>query len=189
MISQALKFSSQTLNQFVKNRMKLDENKVVLNNLIENNGSVPLLNRNMVVMSLINIEKETARPFNVRNIKLDNGNYAGINLSEKYNLDVLISTSFDDYTEGLKFLDAVLMFFQAHPYVDSQAFPGLPAGISKLEYENEKMSYHQMHNLWTAMGAKYQPSILYKIRLVTVQAGETKDIRTAVEQNASVITQ
>lgn len=188
MISKSLRFSSEVLGQFLRNRMGLDENMVVLNNLIESNGSIPLSNHNKVVISLINIEKETARPFNIRNVQLSNGNFADINPSEKYNLDVLISANFDDYNETLKFLDAVLVFFQVNPCLDSRSHPNIPAGVSKLEFETEKMSYHQMHSLWTAMGAKYQPSVLYKIRLITVQGSETAALRTAVLQNTNSVT-
>lgn len=189
MISKALKFSSEALDQFLRNRMGLDESKVILNNLIESSGSIPLANQNKVVISLINIDKETARPFHIRNVQLNGGNYADVSPSEKYNLDVLISANFDDYSETLKFLDAVLVFFQVNICFDSRSNPGMPEGLNKLEFETEKMSYHQMHSLWTAMGAKYQPSILYKIRLVTVQGNQTSALRTAILQNSNSVQQ
>lgn len=173
MISKALQFTNDVLNQFLKNRFSLDESKVVLNNLIEGNGSIPQVNQNKIVLSLINIEKETARPFNVRNNVMVSGNYADINPAERYNLDLLVSANFDDYTEALRFLSAVMLFFQAHNTIDAGTSSAIPAGLTKLEFEIEKISYHQMQSLWTAMGAKYQPSVIYKMRLINLQANET----------------
>ena len=38
-----------------------------------------------------------------------------------------------------------------------------------------------MHSLWTAMAAKYQPSIIYKMKLIKVQAHETIEIIPSVK--------
>jgi hypothetical protein len=56
-----------------------------------------------------------------------------------------------------------------------------------LNFEIENASYFEIHNLWSAMGAKYQPSIIYKVRHVTVQGNEIKAIAGAVtDVNAKV---
>jgi hypothetical protein len=188
MISKALQFTNEILDQFLRNRFGLDESKVVLNNLIEANGSIPLANQNKIVISLLNVEKETARPFYIRNKKLDNGNYADVNPDERYNLDILISSNFDSYNETLKFLNAAILFFQINLSVDANSFSGIPTGLTKLEFEIEKISYHQMHSLWTAMGAKYQPSVIYKLRLITIQGNESAGFIPAVSQASNLVT-
>ena len=182
MISKALQFTNDVLDQFLKNRFGLDERKVLLNNLIESNGSVPQMNQNMVVISLINIEKETVRPFNIRNQQQLNGNYSDINPAERYNLDLLVSSNFDEYSETLKFLNAVILFFQVHACLDARSFSNIPVGLTKLEFEIEKITYHQMQSLWTAMGAKYQPSVIYKMRMITMQGNETSGFIPPVSQ-------
>jgi hypothetical protein len=188
MINKALQFINNVLDQFLRNRFSLDESKVLLNNLIEGNGSLPQINQNKIVISLINIEKETAKPFYVRNLKLENGNYSDINPSERYNLDLLISSNFDDYSETLKFLTAVITFFQVNTSFDASSFSNLPAGLTKLEFDIEKISYHQMQSLWTAMGAKYQPSVVYKMRLMTIQANETEGFIPAISNTSNLAT-
>lgn len=180
MISKALQFTGEVLGQFLRNRFGMEENKVMLNNLIEANGTLPPGNQNKVVISLINIEKETAKPFYIRNKQLPDGSYADINPSERYNLDILISSNFEKYSETLKFLDEVILFFQIYQCIDGSSFSAIPAGLNKLEFEIEKVTYYQMQNLWTAMGAKYQPSVIYKLRLVTVQGNETEQVIPAV---------
>ena len=76
----------------------MDESKVLLNNLVDSNGSIPQANQNKIVISLINIEKQTNKPFYC-NQKKANGNYTNISLAERYNLDVLINSNFDDLTK------------------------------------------------------------------------------------------
>lgn len=180
MISKALQFTRDALDQFLRTKFRLDEGKVILNALIEANGSVPQINQNKVVISLINLEKETLKPFYNRNQKISNGNYSEVNPSERYNLVLLISSNFDDYTETLKFLNAVILFFQVNPVLDGGVYSTIPAGLAKLEYEIEKITYHQMQGLWTAMGARYQPSVIYKTRLITIQGEETQGFVPAV---------
>ena len=173
MINEALQFTSDMLDQFLKNRFGLDTRIVSLNNLIEANGSIPQGNQNKLVVSLINIEKETAKPFHVRHHRNQNGSFTDINSAGKYNLDILISSNFDDYRETLKFLNAVIVFFQNHSVLDADFSSNIPAGISRLDFEIEKLTYQQMQSLWTAMGAKYQPSVIYKMKLLTIQGNET----------------
>lgn len=187
MISKALQFTNDALDQFLRNRFGLDDKKVLLNKLIESNGNVPQVNQNKVVISLINVEKETAKPFYVRNHQLQNGNYSDVSPTERYNLDLLISSNFDDYNETLKFLDAVILFFQVNTTLDASSYSNTPAGLNKLEFEIEKVSYHQMQSLWTAMGAKYQPSVIYKTRLITIQAGEVTGFTPAVTNSSNSV--
>jgi len=181
MITKALQYTCDALDQFLRNRLSLDEKKVLLNNVVDSNGSIPPANQNMLVISLINIEKETSRPYyHIRNQKMANGNFSDINPPERYNLDILVSSSFDDYGESLKFLDTAILFFQMNILLDPTSFSNIPDGLNKLHFDNEKITYHQMHSLWTAMGAKYQPSVIYKMRLVTFQGDEPSGFSTAI---------
>lgn len=181
MISKALQYTCDALDQFLRNRLALTEKKVLLNNVIDTNGTIPLANQNNVVISLINTEKETSRPYyHVRNQKMANGSFSDINPPERYNLDILVSSSFDDYSESLKFLDAAILFFQMNIFLDPSSFSNIPEGLNKLHFDNEKITYHQMHSLWTAMGAKYQPSAIYKMRLVTFQGDEASGFTPAI---------
>ncbi|WP_243754634.1 DUF4255 domain-containing protein [Flavobacterium jejuense] len=178
----SLQFTTSVLDQYIKNKYQLDESKVILNNIIDDNGTIPVKNQNKVVISLINIEQETLQPFYVRNQKLANGNYGDLNPSLRFNLNLLITSYFDDYDESLKFLNSVLQFFQSHVVLDATNFSTIPTGLSKLEFEIEKLNYNQMHSLWTAMGAKYKPSIVYKTRLITIQSNDNEGFTTAINQ-------
>lgn len=182
MLMQSLQFTVNVLDQYIRNKFQLDESKVILNNIIDSNGSIPTKNENKIVLSLINIEQETLQPFYVRNQKLANGNYGELNPSQRFNLDLLITSNFDDYNESLKFLNAVIQFFQSHVVLDATAFSNIPKNLNKLEFEIEKLNYNQMHSLWTAMGAKYQPSLVYKARLITIQSYDNESFIPAINK-------
>ncbi|WP_445455538.1 DUF4255 domain-containing protein [Flavobacterium sp. HNIBRBA15423] len=178
----SLQFTATVLDQYIKNKYQLDESKVILNNVIDSNGVIPTKNENKIVVSLINIEQETLQPFYIRNQKLPNGNYGDLNPSQRFNLDLLVTSNFDDYNESLKFLNAVIQFFQSYVVLDATNFSNIPTGLNKLEFEIEKLNYNQMHSLWTAMGAKYQPSIVYKTRLITIQSYDNESFTPAINQ-------
>lgn len=189
MINKALQFTRDTLDQFLKNRFALDESQVVMNNLIDSNGSIPSINQNKVVISLINVEKETTKPFNIRNHQLSNGNYVNVNPAERFNLDILISSNFDDYSETLKFLNAVILFFQVNTSLTANSSAAIPKGLNKLEFDIEKLTYQEMNSLWSALGAKYQPSVIYKMRLLTIQGFEAEGFVTAVSTMVNEVKQ
>lgn len=188
MINEALQFIVQALNQALKNNFHADEDLVVMNNVIQTDGTIPLINQNKIVLSLINIEKETNKPFNTYNRPLMDGNYTSGSPSEYYNLDILFSSNFDDYGESLKMLSAVIAYFQFHTSLTSADLSTIPEGIKKLDLDVEKLVFHQMHSLWTAMGAKYQPSMLYKVRLLNIQSGQIRGTVSAVTQTEIEVT-
>ncbi|MCX6318972.1 MAG: DUF4255 domain-containing protein [Bacteroidetes bacterium] len=180
MINDSLQFATAVLDQFLKRQFSLDESGVVLNRVVEQDGSVPASNQNKLVLSLINIDNETNRPYYTRNETLPDGNYSDISLSERFNLYLLFSANFDDYAEGLKFLNAAILFFQVHTFLDVKTYPQMPAGFSKIEFDIEKLTYHQMHSLWTSMGAKYLPSVIYRMRLITIKGNDVTGFTPAV---------
>jgi hypothetical protein len=46
--------------------------------------------------------------------------------------------------------------------------PGLPAGVEKLVLDLNTLSFQDMNNLWGILGSKYLPSVMYKIRMISI---------------------
>jgi len=182
MIQPALHFIASALNQFIRNKFGLEDAAVALNHIIEPDETVPLENKNKVVITLINIEYQTLKPFYVTTKRIDDSQYESVSPTQRFNLDILISSNFDDYSESLKFLGAAMLFFQINPSFDAEQYPGIPQGIDKLQLDIEQINYSEMHNLWSAMGAKYKPSIVYKTRMVSIQGDEVEQFDAAVTQ-------
>ena len=173
MIEQALQFTRDTFDQFLKNKFGLDEDSVIINRIVDQDGSSPIENGNKVIISLIHVEEETNKQFYNKTTRTDSGNYIKAPLSQRYNLYLLIVPSFNDYQEGLKFLNASIQFFQANTMMNAETNSNIPDGLERLEFEFEKGDdYMQMQNLWTALGAKYQPSLIYKMKLITIKTDQ-----------------
>jgi len=183
MIEKALQFTGKALNQFAKKKYGLEEDVVIINPIIDQNGVVPKENQNKIIISLIHVEQETTKAFYNRNQQLSNGNYVKAPLSHRYNLFILITPNFDNYSEALKFLDTSIQFFQINELIDATRNAEIPKNLEKLEYEFQKgENYLQMQNLWTALGAKYQPSVIYKVKLVTILSDEIEGFDAGINQ-------
>lgn len=180
MIKTALVFIKQQLDQQLVNRFSLDESIVILNHLLEPDGGVPQKNQNKMVITLINLDHETAKQYYGGQLRTPGGNITKVNPALHFNADLLFTANFDDYEEALKFLNATIGFFQANNSFNSKTTPDIPAPIKMLNFDIEKSTYAEIHNLWSAMGAKYQPSIIYKVRHLTIASDEVKAIVTSV---------
>ena len=175
MIHDAIDFITRTLNQYLKGQLQFEEDVAICNAVVDSDGKSPQQNKNKVVLSLVNIEKENDRPFRASNINIRDGNYSDVDTSHRYNMHVLVSSNFEDYTESLKCLNKALEFFQAHPLIDNSTNASLPSNIRKLDSEVMKINFREMYNLWSALGAVYLPSMIYRVRVLGSNLDERQD--------------
>ncbi len=180
MIQTALVFIKKKLDQHLVNHFNLDESVAVLNHLVGQDGSYPQKNQNKMVITLINLDYDTFKPFQNASQRTQDNNFVKINPPVQFNVDLLFTACFDDYEEALKFLTATIAFFQSNNTFNLKSTPDIPDGITMLNFEIEKTSYFEIHNLWNAMCAKYQPSIIYKVRHISIQNSEIKAVSHAV---------
>jgi hypothetical protein len=181
MIDHALQFTVSCLNKYLQNRMDVEGEYAVLDKLINFDGSAIASNQNKLIVSLINLERETAQPFYSRHQQTSQA-HAVISPDIRLNADILIASNFENYVETLSFLNTAIAFFQTNPVIDSSVSAIFPAELAKLEFEMERLNYHQMHSLWTSMGAKYIPSVIYKMRMLTIQSNQIKGFTQSVTQ-------
>lgn len=186
MINVALVFIRQVLDGFLTTSFAIPPGIVVLNNLVDANGASPQKNLNSIVITLINLEYETNKQ--LYGGQRQAGNQMNrLNPAIHFNLDILVSANFDDYNEALKFLAACIGFFQEHQVFTRATNPTLPVGIPALTVEIENSPIAKTHNLWNALGAKYIPSMIYKIRHVGVQSGQVKGSSSIVQNTENSV--
>ena len=179
MIYTALNYVVQELNRYLMRRFSTQDDKAILGSILDESGSVPEGNQNKIILSLVNLENETNRQYNRLQTPVGNSNIAQ-NLPFNFNMDVLVTSLFTNYSEALKFLSEAVYFFQAKQVFTHENSPGLDPKIEKLAFEIIIIEYREMHNLWTALGAKYMPSILFKIRMLSFQSKEIQAIHPSV---------
>jgi len=177
MIYNALQAVVSQLNDFLKVNFQQTEDKAILGTILDEEGSVPEGNRNKVIMTVVNMDQETAAQWARTFVREERGGKKyELNNPLNYNVDILVSTLFTDYDESLKFLSEAIYFFQAKSVFTKEDTPKLPDNIQQLSFETIKLTYGEAHSLWTALGAKYMPSVLFKMRMLSFQNSERQEV-------------
>ena len=76
--------------------------------------------------------------------------------------------SSENVDEAFKFLTALIAFFQRKTVFTPQNTPMLSPQIDKITFEMINLDLNEMSNLWAAIGAKYIPSVIYKVRKISI---------------------
>ena len=194
MIHTCLSFLTNELNEYLKLRTgSPNVNRVFLTS-VATEGSGVVIPAKSLGLSLINIEEDRVYKDQKSTLINSMGNVEHLNPEIKLNLYVLISANFqntldddstDDYVEGLKQLSWIISFFQARNVFTPENSPKLAdydPNLKKLVIELYSYSFEQLYNFWSVVGAKYLPSVLYKIRMLTFQEREFFDSTIPIEK-------
>ncbi len=133
----------------------------------------PDYNEPNILLSLINIEEETLLR-NPENFFKRNNSAVYKNPPMHFNVTILFGAFHTDpdreqaYTDSLTYIQKVIGFFQRESVFDPSNSPDLPQGIEKLVFELVNLNLEQLHHLWTLLGGKYIPSVVYKMRMVII---------------------
>ena len=190
MIDQALGVIAGQLNQGLRRALSLREDLVVLGNLHEQDGQVSAEVDNKLVVSLVNIARDTVTH---RAPRAGGGGLAGRLVQTPtpvyLTLSVLFAANFSsaNYAEALKFVSATVGFFQSQPVFDRRSTPELGPGIDRLVLDMQNLNFTELSNLWGILSGRYLPSVLYQVRMVAVdlnqisgQAHTVRDARASV---------
>jgi Pvc16 N-terminal domain len=163
MLHNVLPVLGYQLNEFLSSEYGLSEDRVVVSSLVDLRGNMSSQIENRVVVTLLNIEEEKS----IRNGQLQS--YSGMNPPVFINLYVLFSANFPDtnYLESLKFISSVISFFQGKNVFDKMNTPMLSDNVDKIVVEFINSDLQQLTNLWGMLGAKYIPSVVYKLKMLT----------------------
>ena len=173
MIDSAINHIANELNQHLMRIFDLSENAVSISNVIEQDGTVATHVNNKIVVSLVNIEKDTI-PFRQQAVANIGTNRNVVTPQPIYfNIYIMFASYFSgsNYQEGLKFISNTISYFQSQPVFDHSNSPGLSNDIEKLILDVENLNINDLSNLWGVLSGKYLPSILYKVRMVTYDSG------------------
>jgi Pvc16 N-terminal domain len=167
MIHTVLEVLTKELNQFLKQRTRMTPNEtaVVLSALMDNaDGAFAVETENQVICTLFNIEQERS------NLNAPTRSNAVVNPPFNLNLYVLFAAYYkkDRYIEALKAISYTIAFFQGKQVFTSANTPSLPANIEKVVVEMVNIEMKDISNFWTTLGAKHLPSIMIKVRMLSI---------------------
>jgi hypothetical protein len=189
MIYKTIEILAGKMGEFLTNRYNLDERILVLSSPVGTNdqGDTTMLNK--LMMTLVNVERETSMGINFNSHKLNSSNISQGRPPLSLNLYVMVSANFveKNYSESLKYLSAALEFFQSNDLITKYNTPELDQSIEKLHLELVNLSFHELSNLWSILGSKYLPSFLMKVRMLTLDGREVSSIGVATENVKTTI--
>lgn len=148
------------------------EDVVILSNVQQTDGSVEPEVENKLAMFVTNFQRD-ALPVGKRNAQTSMARLTEKRPPVHFNIYMMIAAchSGKRYAQGLKLLSAAVAFFQSTPVFDHHTSPGLDPGIDRLILDIENLDTQSLGTLWGVLGGTYLPSVLYRLRLVTVDAG------------------
>ena len=144
----------------------------------------------MLFRSLEEERREGKRP---HYIPTDDKQYLKLNPPVELDLSVLFIAHKQDYGTALRDLSSVISFFQANPVFDQEKNPSLNAAVlepnnkpwqlvERLVFTLHTLSFEQQNNLWAMLGSKYIPSVLYKMKMITVFDTKGKEKTPAITE-------
>lgn len=119
---------------------------------------------NKVVISLVNLEQETSGDMTY--MQRGGSGFVGKGAPLMMNMHIVLAAVYDGkrYGEALSVLSETLAFIRSTPkfQVDGCAYT----------LEIVPMSTMDFHNIWTTMGGQYYPSVICKLRGLTIDSTE-----------------
>ena len=167
MIHLALKF----LKDQVLSRLHQDgePDNVLLISVVNDKGEYNIL-PGQVSVSAINIEEEKILKMQLPPERRTSDNVQFANPEIKLNVFMMLAANpgKDFYEDALRKLSEAIFLFQGVNVFDRINFPLLDRGIEKLIVDLYTLSFEQQNQLWGSLGAKYIPSVIYKVRLIVI---------------------
>src|SRR5690554_3223101 len=170
MIEQVLEVIRTEVNDFIGNKLEDDTipNRVVLTSFVDDNGQVAIPN-DSVGLSLLNIEEEKTfkEAGMVRTAKAESSSLF-VNPPVSLNLQIMFTAYFNNYVESLKHLSFILACFQTKRFFNQNNTPALSElETSRLIFELNTLPLQQQHYIWSMIGLRYLPSVIYRVRMLT----------------------
>ncbi len=180
MIYETLSCLADEINEFFRLRLKIAEDKVILSAIVNQDGTVAVQGENKILLTLVNIEKESIGKSNSgmpgTSVLINKSNALTINLY------VLFSAYFSNgnYPEALRFISFIIGYFQQNSVFTRLNTPRLDKDIEKIVFEMATVSPEQLNNIWGSLGAKYMPSVVYKVRMLTFDNNIIREYRPLI---------
>ena len=164
------------LRDFLNQEITTTVDPVVLGNITKESDIV----QDKIHLSLVNIEEERILKdvTYTRRINPNDNFYSVVNPEIHLNLYVLVTYQYDgqNYEEALKQLGNVATVLQGK-YVFSKPDFIKPAYevLQQIVIELYTQTLDQNSNMWQALGEKLSTSLLYKMRVIAIQANKVLD--------------
>jgi hypothetical protein len=183
MIEGALRLIRDEVDQALRLRAP-GPSLAVLSGLTDASGAAIPEATDKLAVFLVNVEREASPVRGPRWVDGGQDRLAALAAPLHLNLLVMFAANFSgaNYNEGLKLIAGVAAFFQSRPVFTHLNTPALHPDIERLSMEMETLSITDLSNLWGVLGGRYVPSVLYRMRLLSIDGEVIERQPTRVER-------
>jgi hypothetical protein len=187
LIGKVLELIRQKLDEYFKVADSRAEEWVILSNIVDQEGRMFAAAKDKIVMMLVNIKHETVISTYTAAAKSRTSAYQVVPAPIYIDLYVLFFANFydDNYRQGLAMISRTISFFQQNPWFNAANMPDLPPAIDRLTMEISNLDLLEVNYLMGLIGAKYLPSIYYKLRMLPFTSEAILGVVSPVEGPAS----
>lgn len=140
---------------------------VVASPLVEHGAQGGLAAPGKLVVTLVRIEEDRLSRSVEYHERIEGDRVRRVEPPTRLTAFLLVAATHDDYDEALKAVGHAVAFFQNVRSVDYAEIEGVE-DAGRLVLEMDSPSFEQLNHLWGTVGAKYLPSVLYRMRLLSV---------------------
>ncbi len=90
-----------------------------------------------------------------------------------FNITLIFSAT-HTYDKALPLIEGVIRFFQVKNVFDSTNTTALDPEVQTVVFDLISLNLEQMHQLWTSLGGKYIPSVIFKMGIMTIDEAMNK---------------
>ncbi len=171
MIDKVLNFLCKQVNNYLVNKLEMPSGDAIIlynvSHIASETGGDNVDTTTNAFLTLVNIEEDRISKSQENFIRKDN-TILYKNPKVHLNLYLLFSVNLSSYSESLKRLSFIIQFFQFQNVFTPLTSPSLPAGVEELILDLNTISFQDLNNLWGILGSKYLPSVMYKMRLISI---------------------
>lgn len=146
--------------------------------------------KDKLVLSVVNIEEERISK-TPDNYFRENNKINYRNPPFHLNLTLLFAAT-HDYKAAIPYLEQILLFFQVKSVFTPENTPALEVKVPEAErliFEMVSLNLEQVHQLWSTLGGHYMPSVVFKLRMLTIlkkQVQKTGEPITEINLESSI---
>lgn len=135
-----------------------------------------------VTVVLVNAEEDrTMRPAEPYRTTGDDGARRRVEPQVPMNLFVLFVARFGEYDQSLTYISRVIRHFQVNRVLTPQNAPAMNPDIGQLTMELHTLSMQQQNDMWNMLKAGYQPSVLYRVKMIVFRDDDPVELPVVKE--------
>jgi hypothetical protein len=183
LIGEALRLLVHELDSALQRQAPGGSSLAALTNLVNANGAAVPEAAEKIAVFIVNISQEDIPTRPADGLRGDGQTFKQQQPPLHLSLQVMFAANFSGstYDEALKRISGTIEFFQGRPSFTHHNTPGLPAGLTQLTMAIENLNAADLSHIWTIHGGRYLPSVLYRMRVLSLDAGRIEAQPPAVE--------